>query len=95
MKIHVRKKFYKIFFAINFIPIQKYCFLPDYIEINPIYLRKRISNFCMENNIKCKKIKLHNCLSDLDSYVKIYGTKDDQKKLYDFLKSNFSKYLSF
>ena len=88
-----RKKFYKVRFTVNFIPIQKYRFLPDYIEINPLYLEDHVRIFCEENNIKCKKIKIHNCLSDLESYVRIYGTKNDQIKLYDFLRLSFSKYL--
>lgn len=88
-----RKKRYKIKFTINFIPIQKYRFLPDYKEINPLYLRDEVHKFCIENDIKCKKIKLYNSLSDLYSYVKIYGTKNDQIKLYNFLRSSFSKYI--
>lgn len=87
------KKFYQVRFTVNFIPIQKYLFLPDYIEINPLYLKEHIHIFCKENNIKCKKIRLYDCLSDLESYVKIYGTKNDQIKLYNFLRSTFSKYL--
>lgn len=89
-----KKKTYKIKFTINFIPIQKDRFLPDYKEITPGYLYARIYNFCMENNIKYKKLKTHDSISDLCSYVKIYGTKNDQIKLYNFLLLNFSKYIT-
>ncbi len=87
------KRTFKVNFLVEFIPLQKYRFLPDYVEINPLFLKQRVTIFCKENEIKCKKIVVHNCFSNRYSFVKIYGTKEDQAKVYDFLRFNFNKYI--
>lgn len=95
LQSYERKRKYVIKFKILLIfkPSRYYLF-PNYSYVNPDYLKSQISNFCSDNAIKLKKIKIKDLFSESPSYISIHGIQNDQKKLFKYLILNFNKYIS-